>query len=106
MLCKQSVFTDEDLLTLACCSLEQCSPALGLMAHCPAYFRCFPALTFLIQAIAVQQVPVNQPSIGISWVEARKLLKRAGQCALRKIESNVTAMVEFCDSNKTKTLFC
>lgn len=49
---------------------KQGQVSLVLKARCPACFRCFPALTHLIQIIAVQQTLGNQP-------------KHAGQSALR-----------------------
>lgn len=54
--------------------LKQCFPTLLLEAPCPACFRCLPALTLLLQVVAVQQKPVNMPSI-----EAEKHLKDARQ---------------------------
>lgn len=50
---------------LPCIISYNCCPTLVLKTHCPACFRWFPALTHLIQTIAVQQKLVNLKSIEI-----------------------------------------
>ncbi|MED6280764.1 hypothetical protein CHARACLAT_014173 [Characodon lateralis] len=63
--------------------IDQRCPKSVLKGQCPACFRCFPALTHLIQVIAVQQKPVNQAWMEIRCAGAGNHLKHAGHLPSR-----------------------
>lgn len=58
------------------CSFQQCLPDPG-----PAWFRCLPVLTRLLQ---LRMIAVNEPSAETRCAQAGEHLKHAGPCALRR----------------------